>query len=314
MPIEDSPQSSIMDVVPTQAEPVVTQTQEPIQTQQTQEPTQTQAQEPTQTQTADPSWLDRLTPEARGGMESKGYKSEQELADGYLNLSKHLGYDKKDVLRKPKDGEDRTELREYLGVPKTIEEYAHTAIEGFDAGDRFDIAKKIAFEGDVSAETFKKLADAEIQHEAERQVAVTKAKDEAIQADVESMKMDWGVEHDTIVQQADAALRAINAGPNGIVITNKQRDSISEEIGLKASILLFSELYKHSGEDTVTNILGEKEIGLTEEGVDFQMNEIIEKMGADRKLRDEFDREGPIYDEYQKLKKTSARIEAGNKK
>lgn len=84
------------------------------------------------------TWIDSLTPEHKGLVESKGFKEPAELIQSYANLEKLKGVPEQFLLRLPEKSDDKdgwNTLYSKLGRPQKPEEYQIEVPEGMQVDE-----------------------------------------------------------------------------------------------------------------------------------------------------------------------------------
>ena len=177
----------------------------------------------TQTSTDSPpnpnnNWMDSLDDDGRSYMDKKGYKSTQDLANGYMHLSKHLGGDAGDLFVINDENPVPEDLYKRLGVPDSADSYSYTDVEGFSGGDRLDSIRSIAHENKISESAFKAVVDGFVSGEiADRQRSQDEFRDK-VNGEIEDMRNEMGLDFDKFINQADSAIRMINK--DKVIITD----------------------------------------------------------------------------------------------
>ena len=80
----------------------------------------------TPTETTPENWYDSLPDEYKSNPNVTKYKSQEELLNGHINLTKKIG---EKGLTKPETDEDWNNAYAFLGKPETIESYKYTPNE-----------------------------------------------------------------------------------------------------------------------------------------------------------------------------------------
>lgn len=119
----------------------------PEQEQQQQQQNQEQSQQQQQQQTTD--WKSSLSPEVQKVIETKGWKTPEDVVNGYGELERMVGQDKIPAPRKDKDGNfEKGELERYLtavGLPKDAKEYKMPAEIKLPEGSGLTVAQLESF-------------------------------------------------------------------------------------------------------------------------------------------------------------------------
>lgn len=194
-------------------------------------------------------WTSTYTEEARGFIQAKGWKDQNEVVNSYVNLEKFVGADPKSLLKVPGESADQKDwepIYDRLGRPKTADGYK---LEIPKENGSPEFAK-------AASETFHKLGLSEKQGQElvkwwnQNQETQIKSFGEQKTAQIETqrgaLKKEWGAAHD---QNINAAKRAVGEfvklepGKRDALI-----DAIESVIGFDGTMKFFHSLGSKIGE------------------------------------------------------------------
>lgn len=216
---------------------------------------------PTPTPSPAPDWTTGVTPEVKSLLDTKGYKSVNDLATAYINVERTIGADKIALPGKDATPEEWDAVHARLGWPKEkgAEGYAFqkpaNAPEGFTYSD--DSAKWFAGLADKARLT---PAQAAIVHDGfvAQQIEGHTAKAQARKAETGSsetaLKKEWGTAYDTKV---DLAKRAMRYAGGDELVTHLETTGLGNHVAL---IKAFSTIGEQMGEKMADG-MGAKPLG-----------------------------------------------------
>ncbi len=159
-------------------------------------------------------WTTGVSPEVKSLIETKGYKSVNDLASAYINAERAIGADKLVLPGKDAKPEDWDPVHERLGWPKAkgAEGYAFQkpagAPEGFAYSDESAAwFKKAAHDARLTPTQAGKLHDAFVGQQIEAFKGVVAQRTAEGSASEAALKTEWGTAYDTKVDLAKRAMR-----------------------------------------------------------------------------------------------------------
>lgn len=193
-------------------------------------------------------WYSDFAPDLRGYIETKGFpgdgKGVAALADSYRNLEKHFGVPAEQLLKLPKDVEDKdgwNKIYDRLGRPAKPEEYELSVPPGGDE----TYAKFIAVAMHELGIT-KKQAQALAAKQNEFLAGEASREAEAYQATIErqdgELHSRWGEAYDKNVQIARGAFSELGLKPEAV-------DALEKAMGFAGVMEFFHNIGAKIGED-----------------------------------------------------------------
>jgi hypothetical protein len=182
--------------------------------------------------TSEPSWTDSLSEETRGYIESKGIKTPDDLVKGWKNAEGFVGTPAERLLRLPEKMDEPGALDEIyarLGRPGKAEEYEIPTVtigKGDDGVDLSESFKEAAHGAGLTTPQATKLAEWYNGLLEKGYEAVAKQREEQGEADLLSLKTEWGESFDSRVASAKRAARALGW-------SEEQTDEIEGILGTK---------------------------------------------------------------------------------
>jgi hypothetical protein len=155
-------------------------------------------------------WTSGLNDDSRGFVQTKGWRSPDDVLTSYRGLEKLVGYPQDKLLQLPKDAADEAawgSVYSKLGRPETADGYKLPVPEG-DDGSFAKAAAPVLHKLGLSTKQAEGLA----QWWNEAQGAMTKAHTDSItakhKAEVEGLKSEWGAAYDKHATVVDRAAQA----------------------------------------------------------------------------------------------------------
>ena len=138
------------------------------------------------------NWWDKIEDaDLKGYVQNKGWKDPTELATGYKNLEKLLGGEKLPMPKGADDAEGWGRVYDALGRPKSAEEYKLPVPKG-DSGEFAKAAASKFHELGISSQQAEKLAAWYNEMGMNAQQAMTQQSTQKVEADITSLKGEWG--------------------------------------------------------------------------------------------------------------------------
>ena len=231
--------------------------------------------------TGDSAWYDNqgFSDEQIGLAQNKGWETASDMLKSYSELEKFRGADENSLLKLPKDDDENgwKEVRKKLGMPDTADEYVINTPEGmeFSEDDQNWFKEAMHKRGMSSADATEFFSDLSGREVSLRQ-AQEAAANEAKEADVASLKSEWGPKFDERVELANRVLRG-----NGI--SPEQVEGLRDSLGFKQTIELMANLGEKMGGDTI--LQGDAEtpaFGKTMQQYKADLAQLNAEIGADK--------------------------------
>ena len=199
--------------------------------------------------TGDSAWYDNqgFSDEQIGLAQNKGWETASDMLKSYSELEKFRGADENSLLKLPKDDDENgwKEVRKKLGMPDTADEYVLNVPDGVEFSvDEQKFLKEAMHEEGMSSASATNLFNKLIGRENELREAQDKASNEAKEADIASLKSEWGPDFDRNTELANRVLRS-----NGI--SAEQVEGLRDSFGFKETVKLMASLGEKMGGDTI---------------------------------------------------------------
>lgn len=153
------------------------------------------------------NWYDAIEDsELKGYVQNKGWKDPVELANGYKNLEKLLGGEKLPMPKGAEDKEGWTRVYDALGRPKSADEYKLPIPEG-DPGTFAKAASGKFHELGISQQQAEGLAKWWNETQQGQLSEMQQQSAAKVQADLTSLKTEWGQAYDENVSFGQRAAR-----------------------------------------------------------------------------------------------------------
>lgn len=153
------------------------------------------------------NWYDAIEDnELKGYVQNKGWKDPVELANGYKNLEKLLGGEKLPMPKGAEDKEGWARVYDQLGRPKTADEYKLPVPEG-DPGTFAKAASGKFHELGISQQQAEGLAKWWNETQQGQLTEMQQQSSAKVQADLTSLKSEWGQAYDENVSFGQRAAR-----------------------------------------------------------------------------------------------------------
>lgn len=230
------------------------------------EPSQGSIQQPSTTET----WYGGMPDEVRGLVETKGWKSPEDVVQSYTNLEKMLGADKAGRgLVLPKDDADQTEwdmVYDRLGRPKTPEEYNLPVPDG-DTGQFAKIARDKFHELGITAKQAESLADWWNNQQSQMQNDMLNQQSQNTEMEMEVLKSEWGKSYDENIENARRAARTFN-------IDEQSLEKIEQALGTRDMLKMFADIGKSMSEDSFVDNTKASGFGTSPEAARVQLDRL----------------------------------------
>lgn len=151
-------------------------------------------------------WSDALAPELKGYVENKGWKEPADVLAGYQGLEKLLGGEKIPMPKSAEDKDGWNAVYDKLGRPKTAEDYKLPVPEG-DKGEFAKQAQGWFHEVGLSQKQGVAIAEKWNGMVAQQQAAQIAERNQKAEADMTSIKQEWGSSYDANLEAGRRAAR-----------------------------------------------------------------------------------------------------------
>ncbi len=193
-------------------------------------------------------WYGGFDPDLRGYIETKGFPADDKglsaLATGYRNLEKHLGVPAEQLLKLPKDENDKetwNKIYDRLGRPAKPEEYELPLPDG-DTGDYAKFIAAAMHELGITKKQAQTLAAKQNEYVATQEARAAEAYQTAIKEQDGALHTKWGAAYDKNVQIARGAFAEL--GVHGEAV-----DALEKAIGFAGVMEMFYNIGAKIGED-----------------------------------------------------------------
>ena len=158
----------------------------------------------TPTETTPENWYDSLPDEYKSNPNVTKYKSQEELLNGHINLTKKIG---EKGLTKPETDEDWNNAYAFLGKPETIESYKYTPNEELPDEIQLDEQmatsfKEVAHEIGLNPNQYEKLMSSYMAMNEQGFKARKEQMDAELLASEKELKDTWGQAFDQNIEMA----------------------------------------------------------------------------------------------------------------
>lgn len=225
-----------------------------------------------------PDWISSLPDEAKGYIETKGFKDPSDVLNSYQELEKHMGVSEDQLIRLPsKDNPDGTmdEVWNRLGRPEESAGYEFNRPEGVEINEAMETgfrekAHEMGLTGKQAAEAYEWYNEQimgqteAMQHEAEAKY----------NEGVTELKNKWGSNYDKNVDIADRAAEAL--GVDADVYS-----SLCRELGVPRVGEMFVKIADTMGEDALTQSSGRTGWGQSSDAINHEIKAIQEAVKGD---------------------------------
>jgi len=151
-------------------------------------------------------WYDSFAPDLKGYVENKGWKEPADLLAGYQGLEKLLGGEKLPMPKNPEDKDGWNAIYDKLGRPKVADDYKLPIPEG-DNGDFAKAAQGWFHEVGLSQKQGVAIAEKWNGMVAAHQQAALNERNQKSEADMASIKGEWGSNYDANLEAGRRAAR-----------------------------------------------------------------------------------------------------------
>lgn len=189
------------------------------------------------------SWLDSIQdPETKSWAETKGWKSQEELAKSARNLERLLGSEKVPMPKDANDAEGWERFFKAAGRPDAPDAYGLDKIEGADP--EFSKAAAAAFhKAGLNPQQVAGIVEFYGAHAKATLEAQETAYAQQFQIDVADLRKEWGPAFDA---KLDAAKRAVKLAG----VDEATAEKIERALGVKVATSLFSKIGEATSEST----------------------------------------------------------------
>lgn len=200
-------------------------------------------------------WYGGFEPDLRGYIETKGFPSDVKglaaLADGYRNLEKHFGVPAEQLLKLPKDENDKetwNKIYDRLGRPAKPEEYELPVPAGVDDSYAKFISTAMHELG-ITKKQAQTLAAKQNDFVAKQEAAAATAYKAAIEKQDGELHTKWGDAYDKNTQIAKGAFAELGIKPEAV-------DALEQVMGFAGVMEFFHGIGSKIGEDKFVSAKG----------------------------------------------------------
>lgn len=205
-------------------------------------------------------WYGGFDPDLKGYIETKGFPADEKglsaLANSYRNLEKHFGVPAEQLLRLPKDENDKDgwgKIYERLGRPAKPEEYQLPVPEG-DDGEYAKFISTAMHELGLTKKQAQALAAKQNEFVGELTKREIAAYQETIKMQDQTLKREWGPAYDKHIQIAKGAFAELGLKPDVV-------DAMEKAIGFAETMKFFHTIGSKIGEDKFVSADGDPSFG-----------------------------------------------------
>lgn len=214
-------------------------------------------------------WYGTMPDEVRGFVENKGWRNPEDAVSGYINLEKFLGADKAGrglVLPKDDNPDEWGQIYDKLGRPKSPEEYNLQVPEG-DTGEFAQMAAKTFHELGLTAKQAEALSGWYNEQSQTMMQAQQDAVLQASEAEIESLRQEWGPQFDDKVAAGQRAAREFGVDADTL-------GKIEASVGARAMIDFFSQVGQLIGEDKFISGESSGKFGMSPEAARSRISQL----------------------------------------
>lgn len=200
-------------------------------------------------------WYGSFDPDLKGYIETKGFPADEKglsaLASSYRNLEKHFGVPAEQLLKLPKDENDKDgwgKIYERLGRPEKPEGYQLPTPEG-DDGEYANFISKVMHDLGITKKQAQALAAKQNEFIGEMTKREVAAYQETIKTQDQALKSEWGPAYDKHVQIAKGAFAELGLKPEVV-------DAMEKAIGFAETMKFFHTIGSKIGEDKFVSAEG----------------------------------------------------------
>lgn len=200
-------------------------------------------------------WYGSFEPDLKGYIETKGFPADEKglsaLASSYRNLEKHFGVPAEQLLKLPKDENDKDgwgKIYERLGRPEKPEEYQLPTPEG-DDGEYAKFISTVMHDLGITKKQAQALAAKQNEFIGEMTKREVAAYQETIKTQDQALKSEWGPGYDKRVQIAKGAFAELGLKPEVV-------DAMEKAIGFAETMKFFHTIGSKIGEDKFVSAEG----------------------------------------------------------
>jgi hypothetical protein len=202
--------------------------------------------------------------ELKGYVQNKGWKDPADLAVGYKNLEKLLGAEKMPMPKGADDAEGWNRVYDALGRPKSADDYKLSVPEGDDGGFAKLAAGKFHELG-LTAKQAEGLAAWYNEQGSGRMNEMQQQQAAKAEADMQSLKQEWGAAFDENVEYGRRAAREYG-------LNAEKLSALENSLGTSEMLKLMATIGRAQGEsDFVTSSSGNT-FGMTPSAAQQRIN------------------------------------------
>lgn len=216
------------------------------------------------------AWYESMPEDMRGLVETKGWQKPEDAIQSYTNLEKLMGADKagRGVVL-PKEDADPSEwdaVYDRLGRPKSPDEYNIPVPEN-DTGEFATVAKQKFHELGLTAKQAESLAEWYNSQASEMQSQQMNAMSMNAEAELETLKKEWGPQYDANIESARRATKQFG-------VEAETLEKIENSVGTRKMLEMFSNIGKGLGEDSFVEGKPTNGFGMSPEGARVRINQL----------------------------------------
>jgi hypothetical protein len=187
-------------------------------------------------------WTTTLSEDHRHFVSKKGFRDPAAVVDSYVNLEKLMGVPKDRLLKLPEKDDDPAwgEIHERLGKPKEAKEYNIPVPQG-GSPEFAEWAKSTFHQLGLPKRTAESLGTKWNEYVAGIQSKQMESYKGKVEADVSTLRKDWGAAYDQQIAVAKQAARTFG-------VTGETIDSIESVMGHAGTMKLFAKIGSKLGE------------------------------------------------------------------
>lgn len=205
------------------------------------------------------SFIDTLDEDIKGSRSLEKFKTTQELARSYTELSKLVGK-KGEIPRDDASGEEWSEFYNKLGRPESPDQYGITPKDGLN-GERLDSALKLAHEAGISKTQAEKLFGGLMDMEKADMDSMNLSHQERIAEEQSKLVTTWGNATDSMIESVIGLQKSLG------VYESFEANGLNGNADL---LIMMGELAKRLGEDPEISV----NMANTTAGLDNSISEV----------------------------------------
>lgn len=191
----------------------------------------------------------------KGYVQNKGWKDPADLAVGYKNLEKLLGAEKIPMPKGADDAEGWTRVYDALGRPKSADEYKLSVPEG-DTGEFAKLAAGKFHELGLTAKQAEGLAAWYNEQGSGRMNEMQQQQAAKAEADMQSLKQEWGAAFDENVEFGRRAAREYG-------LNAEKLSALENSLGTSEMLKLMATIGRAQGESEFVTSSSGNTFGMT---------------------------------------------------